>query len=87
MCIAAVALGMAAIAVAWADSIACAVCGVAADAIADRNVGRRCRGDCVVVSAKESISDFGFQIAQVVRGLDWYVSCFRVLVDGTEDDS
>jgi len=42
MRIAAVVLGMAAGAVAGADSVACTVCGVAADAITDRNVGRRC---------------------------------------------
>ena len=87
MYIAAAVLGMAAKSVAGEGSVACAVCGGAVDAIADRNVGRRCRGGCVVVSAKESISDFRSQIAQVVRGWNWCVVHFRMLVDVAEDDS
>ena len=87
LCVVAVILGMATASVAGVDSIACVVCGVAADAIADGDVGFRCRGGCVVVSAKESISDFRSQIAQVVRGWNWCVVHFRMLVDVAEDDS
>ena len=99
MCVVAVVLGMATIFVGGADSVACTVCGVAADAIADRNVGCRCRGDCEVLDYAAISGVRTAERSETAEGrepaLPSQVSVVGVsragrrdlVVDGTEDDS
>lgn len=89
MRIAAVVLGMATMSVAGADSVACTLCGIAADTIADGDVGCRCRGGCMVLDYA-AIS--GVRGAPALPLQESVVGVSRagrrdLVVDGTEDDS
>lgn len=79
---------MAKISVAGADTVVCAVCGVAADAVADGDAGRRCRGGCMVLDLA-AIS--GVRGASSLPSQESVVGVPRadrrgIVVDGSEDD-